>query len=222
MMRLFMITASVILSACSHVQELKPDPHFAALEIADPEISKPENGAIYNPEYGIELFRDQTAYRTGDVLSVVLSEATSAQTSASTNTTKDDEVDIGAPVILGYPITKNDLSATVTSSAGREFSGTGDSAQSNSLSGEISVTVHQVLPNGNLLVRGEKILRINQGAEYVRLSGLVRLRDIRADNTVLSGKIANAQISYGGKGALAQSNQQGWLSRFFSSEYWPF
>ena len=98
----------------------------------------------------------------------------------------------------------------------------GDSSQSNSLSGNITVTVAAVHPNGNMLVRGEKLLTLNQGAEVVRISGLVRPVDVTPQNTVLSTQIADAQITYSGTGAIAQSNQQGWLARFFNSPYWPF
>jgi len=82
--------------------------------------------------------------------------------------------------------------------------------------------VTEVLANGNLLVRGEKLIGINQGHEYVRLSGIVRAQDIQPDNSVLSTQVADAQISYGGKGALADSNEHGWLTRFFVSSWWPF
>jgi len=79
-----------------------------------------------------------------------------------------------------------------------------------------------VLSNGNLVVRGEKIIGINQSAEFVRLMGLVRPVDVTPENTVLSSKVANAQIYYGGGGAVAEANTKGWMSRFFSSEFWPF
>jgi flagellar L-ring protein FlgH len=84
------------------------------------------------------------------------------------------------------------------------------------------VTVADVLPNGNLVVRGEKWLTLNQGDEYIQISGIVRPIDIRTDNTVLSGLVADARITYSGKGMVADSNKMGWLSRFFASAIWPF
>ena len=102
------------------------------------------------------------------------------------------------------------------------FDGAGDSSQSNQLSGEITVTVAEVLPNGNLVVQGEKWLGINQGNEFVRLRGIIRPVDISATNTVQSIQVANAQLYYGGTGALQDSNTPGWLSRFFNHPVWPF
>jgi len=104
----------------------------------------------------------------------------------------------------------------------REFNSQGQSQQSNSLIGNITVTVIQVYPNGNLLVRGEKAVGLNQGYETIKISGIVRPYDIRADNTVLSTQVADVRVEYRGKGALADANRQGWLSRFFSSVIWPF
>lgn len=84
------------------------------------------------------------------------------------------------------------------------------------------MTVAEVLPNGNLVVRGEKWMTLNRGDEFIRISGIVRPDDISPNNTVVSTRLANAQISYSGTGTLADSQSMGWLARFFNSEYWPF
>jgi flagellar L-ring protein precursor FlgH len=89
------------------------------------------------------------------------------------------------------------------------------------LRGSIAVTVHRVLPNGTLLVKGEKNLRLNQGEEFIRLTGLVRVDDINRFNQVSSQNIANANISYAGRGLLNDSNSAGWLTRFFTSPIFP-
>ena len=93
---------------------------------------------------------------------------------------------------------------------------------SNSLSGNITVTVHDVLPNGVLMVKGEKWLTLNQGDEYIRISGMVRPQDIGSDNTVESTKLADARIAYSGTGSVNDSNVMGWMSRFFIGAIWPF
>jgi flagellar L-ring protein precursor FlgH len=103
-----------------------------------------------------------------------------------------------------------------------EFEGEGSSDISNSLNGSISVTVHEVLPNGILVVRGEKWLKLNQGDEYIQLSGMIRPQDIAADNTVSSAKLADARISYSGTGQVNDTNTMGWLSKFFISALLPF
>ncbi|HSG61723.1 MAG TPA: flagellar basal body L-ring protein FlgH, partial [Pseudomonadales bacterium] len=104
----------------------------------------------------------------------------------------------------------------------RDFTGSADSDMSNSLSGNISVTVSDVLPNGVLVIRGEKWLTLNRGEEFIRIRGLVRAEDIAADNTISSTLIADARITYSGTGELADTNRQGWLTRFFNSVVWPF
>ena len=103
-----------------------------------------------------------------------------------------------------------------------DFSGTANSDQSNSLQGSISVTVVDVFPNGTLVVRGEKWLSLNQGDEFVRISGLIRPEDLNADNTIESTKVANARISYGGRGALANANSVGWFTRVFINPLFPY
>ncbi len=214
-----------ILPACSHMgPPVVADPAYA-LPPPPPPTSPVahQGGAIFHADTAQDLFRDTRAYRVGDILTVTLVEETDAQVRSSTTTAKDDSAVLAVDNLFGIVPTRNGKEVLENfSDASRNFTGTGSSSQSNSLEGALTVVVAQVLNNGNLLVRGEKIVSINQGAEYIRLSGLVRQTDIAPDNTILSTKIANARVSYGGGGALAQSNSQGWLSRFFSSEYWPF
>jgi flagellar L-ring protein precursor FlgH len=112
--------------------------------------------------------------------------------------------------------------ADIATGGDRSFDGTGSSSQSNQLTGEITVTVAQRLANGNLLVKGEKWLTINQGQELVRIAGIVRPQDIGQDNTIESTRVADAKITYTGRGTLADANTQGWLSRFFNSKWMPF
>jgi flagellar L-ring protein precursor FlgH len=102
------------------------------------------------------------------------------------------------------------------------FDGSGDSAQSNQLTGDITVAVVRRMQNGNLLVRGQKWIGINQGREYIRIQGVVRPIDIQPDNSIDSTKVANASISYGGKGPLASANAPSLLARFFNSPWMPF
>ncbi|MEJ2669317.1 MAG: flagellar basal body L-ring protein FlgH, partial [Gammaproteobacteria bacterium] len=114
------------------------------------------------------------------------------------------------------------LSLNTSLSGEREFAGEADADQSNSLSGNITVTISQVLPNGMLRIRGEKWLTLSRGEEFIRITGLVRPADVRPDNTVLSTRVADARIAYSGTGELAEANQMGWLTRFFNHPLWPF
>jgi flagellar L-ring protein precursor FlgH len=181
-----------------------------------------DSGSLYQVR-SISLFEDPKPYRIGDVLTIILQEQTSASKTAATSTLKDDDIDINVPSLLGVAPTHNGntlLDAQLTPS--REFSGEADSSQSNSLTGEITVTVVDILPNGNLVVQGEKWLTLNKGKEYIRIAGVIRPQDVKSDNTITSSKLADAQIAYSGEGFLADSNEQGWLSKFFSSKWWPF
>lgn len=181
------------------------------------------NGSIYQASSHVPLFEDQRARRVGDILTIVLTEKTNATKKATTSTKKENSTSTGTPTIFGRPVTKggtNILGVDIGSS--QEFTGEGDSTQSNALTGTISVTVVKVLENGNLIVRGRKRLTLNRGDEYLNISGIVRAADIKSDNTVSSTLIADARITYSGNGAVAESNQMGWLARFFNSPYWPF
>jgi flagellar L-ring protein FlgH len=182
----------------------------------------PTDGAIYRTSSGMSLFQDTKARQPGDLLTIVLVERTQASTSASTNTSKESSAGIEAPSLFGGPLTANGRNLLNTEVSGaRSFNGKGDSAQSNRLDGNLTVTVVDRLPNGNLIVRGEKRLSLNQGNEVIRLQGVVRAADINPDNTVPSSRIADARIVYGGRGPVAQSNVMGWLTRFFNSGAMP-
>jgi flagellar L-ring protein FlgH len=104
----------------------------------------------------------------------------------------------------------------IGASGGGSFDGQGNAAQSNALTGEISVTIAQVYPNGTMLVRGEKLVTLNRGDEQIRISGIVRAVDVDLYNRVPSTRVADARITYSGTGEIARASRQGWLNRFFS------
>jgi flagellar L-ring protein precursor FlgH len=195
--------------------------------------AEPIGGSIYQAARDVRLFEDVKARRIGDVLSVILQEKTSASKSASTSADKNQETTVANPTFFGaspqfnlpglIPLDSNrDNNLQQNLSAERSFEGEADSSQSNSLTGEISVTIADVLPNGNLVVRGEKWLTLNQGEEFIQISGIVRPQDIGTNNRILSTQIGDARITYSGRGTLAESNQMGWLARFFNHPVWPF
>lgn len=176
-------------------------------------------GSIYSNQGGIMLFGDQRARNVGDVLTVVLQESTSASKSASTSTSKSQALGMEVPNFFGQVAVPTDLGVDVSSD--RDFAGSGNSSQSNQLSGQLTVQVVERLNGGVLRIAGKKHLRLNQGVEILQLTGLVRPQDITPSNTIPSHRIANAEISYSGRGAVADANTQGWLARFFSSPLWP-
>lgn len=187
-----------------------------------PEPPNYENGSLFQTR-SISLFEDPKPFRVGDVLTVVLRESTSASKKAATDTTKNDSVTFDVPSIMGVTPTHNgNPLLNVDIQPEREFEGEGNSSQSNSLNGEITVTVVEILQNGNLVVKGEKWFTLNQGKEYIRIAGVIRPQDVSASNTIASTKLADAQIAYSGEGFVHDSNTQGWLTQFFSSKWWPF
>lgn len=201
----------------------KPDnPYYAPIQPSQMQQPKPVDGAIYQAGAGMDLYGDGRAHRIGDIITVQLTENTQSSKSSSTSVSKDNSVSIGAPNVLGRDLSINGNPLSASMESGSSFDGEGSSDMSNSLSGNITVTVHQVLPNGTMLVRGEKWLTLNQGDEYIRISGLVRPQDIGPDNTVQSTRLADARISYSGTGSTQDANVMGWLSRFFISPLWPF
>ncbi|WP_456378767.1 flagellar basal body L-ring protein FlgH [Thiolapillus sp.] len=207
----------LLLTGCSI--PIKGDTKFVATPPVNVAPEPPSSsGAIYQADTALRLFEDLKARRVGDILTIVLNERTSAEKKADTSVDKSSESSIGIPKIFGKLVL--DMENNV--SGGHKFAAEGDSKQSNKLDGSITVTVAQVLSNGNLVVQGEKWITINHGEEYIRIRGIVRPLDIGPDNTISSTKVADARILYGGRGALARANKPGWLTEFFLSPLMPF
>lgn len=228
-----LIVLTVVLLAGCNSNTTKRDPAYAAVRPVPVEPVQRNDGAIFDARNNISLFEDYRARRVGDILTVRLEEQTDAEKETETTVNKNNSTNIANPTIFGaspqfslpsqLPLdntSNNNLAFGFGSET--DFEGEGESEQNNLLSGNISVSVVEVLSNGNMIVRGEKIITINQGNEYIRLSGMVSPRDIEADNSVSSVRIADAQISYTGDGPTNDANVMGWLSRFFVSALMPF
>jgi flagellar L-ring protein precursor FlgH len=224
---LTLIAGGLLLSGCAGLFNPEFTP-VAPQAIPDQQPMTVVTGSIYQADRDMRLFEDRTARRKGDIITIQLVERTDATKKASTSMDKGTEVELANPTLFGYPfsadrVTSVDNVTLETSISGnRAFAGAGESDQSNSLHGQISAVVVDVYPNGNLMIRGEKMLTLNQGKEFVQISGVVRPDDISPDNSVLSTQVADAQISYIGKGAIADANTIGWLARFFFTMVWPF
>jgi flagellar L-ring protein precursor FlgH len=216
-----LLTTLLAAGCVSHHARAKDDDD--GLGWAQEPVQPPSNGSIYQVGRDVALFENPIARHVGDIVTIILSEATNAQKSATTKTQKSTNVDLPGMTLFGSPVTIHGnpvLSANINDAT--KFDGEGNSAQSNSLTGYVTVTVARLLPNGNLYVKGEKKIWINQGQENVLLSGVIRPIDLAPDNSISSSKVGNARISYGGKGAIADANAQSWLSRFFNSPWTPF
>lgn len=222
---MLMSLSAVLLVGCNELPSRDPD--FAPVQPADLRPPAQNSGSIYQAGYDMRLFEDHAARRVGDILTVLFDENTAAKKQANSSTSKNSNIEVAgsAPAVFGIPtqdILGSDLSSSMQYSVDRQTEGQGDAKQSNNLTGGISVTVVEVLPNGNLRVRGEKRVTLNDGSEYIRLSGIVRPIDINVANRVPSSRVADATIMYTGDGALADSSKPGWISRILSSPWFPF
>lgn len=217
-----LLAGSMALAAgCGGMPMTRQPGEYAPAMPVVPDPPPAESGAVYRPTTSIALFEDNKARRIGDTLTIRLAERMQASKSASTDAKKETSTDTGNPVLLGGDVTLNgDAILNNEWETTQEFAGEGSSSQSNRLDGNITVTVADVLPNGNLYVRGEKWLTLNQGEEFVQVAGIVRPADIAVDNSIPSFKVADARITYSGKGFIEDSNSPGLIQRFFM-KFWP-
>lgn len=173
------------------------------------------NGSIFQVVNGYApLTSGARAAMVGDIITIQLVESTQASKSNAANTGRDGSIGLTPPST--GPLSMLLKSSDIASSGTQSFKGSAAASQSNSLNGEITVTVAKLFPNGTMLVRGQKALTLNRGDEFIQIAGLVRQADISPDNKVLSTRVADARITYTGKGEIARASRQGWLQRFFS------
>lgn len=171
------------------------------------------SGSIFQAGDGYgALHEGWRARRVGDPLTIVLVERTAATKSAGSKLDSDGGFGIRPPTT--GPLSLFDPT-DVRAGGNRNFTGVGQTNQANSLTGEVSVMVAEVYANGTMLVRGEKRVTLNRGDEFVRIRGVVRMADVDVNNRVPSTRVADARISYTGRGDVARAGRQGWLSRFF-------
>lgn len=173
-------------------------------------------GAIFQPGAVRPLFEDRRARMVGDTLVINLSERTQAAKKSSSSADRSQDIEVSVPRIAGVPL-KGAQGIGVQANSENVFAGKGASSADNNFTGTITVTVIEVLPNGNLLVSGEKKVAINQGDEYIRFSGVVNPTQVTAANTVQSTQVADARIEYRATGYIDEAQIMGWLGRFFLS-----
>nr|WP_163503127.1 flagellar basal body L-ring protein FlgH [Halomonas socia] len=180
-----------------------------------PDRLPPEpNGSIYQPSRGSHpLFEDRRPRMIGDILTIVLDEEVSASKNSQSNAGRSGSAGLS---FLELPDALERLADYGFDIEGNsDFSGGGGSEANNTFTGTITVSVLEVMHNGNLRVRGEKQIAINQGVEFIRFSGVVNPRTITGQNTVPSTQVADARIEYVGDGYINEAQHMGWLQRFF-------
>lgn len=213
MLRAVLLLA-VLASPAPALAKKKPQPSFEASLPAPAPLPRAADGAIFNVAAGYApLVEGLRARAVGDPLTIRLVENVSTSKSAGSKTQRSGGASITPPTagLLSF-LNPDALKASSQSS----FNGQGNATQTSTLSGEISVTIAEVRPNGTALVRGEKRMELSQGQEWVQVSGIVRLADVSPDNRVLSTQVADARIVYSGKGGVQRASREGWLSKFFN------
>ena len=211
----WLVLAGVALSACTTVPPTNVHQPMTARPAPRGENPAP-NGSIYQAGVSRTLFEDRRARYVGDTLTITITETTSASTASNTKASRSGSISTSVPTISGLPgksLQGMELSATSAAS----LDGKGDAAAKNAFTGNITVTVIEVLANGNLLVSGEKQVSVGAGTEYIRLSGVVNPYFINAANTISSTNVADARIEYKETGVISEAQVMGWLARFFMS-----
>lgn len=213
--RLLLIMAVAVLAGCTSVPPTNVHQPMTARPAPRPELAN-NGGGIFNPAVGRSLFEDRRARYVGDTLTITIVENTSASTNSSSSANRSSSISASVPTVIGLP-GKSFQGMTLAAESENDFAGKGASAAKNVFTGTITVTVIEVLENGNLLVSGEKQVAIGHGQEYIRLSGVVNPTFVSATNTIDSSRIADARVEYKESGYISEAQVMGWLARFFLS-----
>jgi len=210
------------LTSCVKRSSLKSK-DFTPPKIAKQKFVNQYNGAIYQTGMALNLFSDTQGRHVGDIITIRLVESASALASSDTKAEKGQNVELPSPIVAGDEVTHKDKKVLENNlTAERDFRGGGESNKAHNFQAVITVSVVDVLPNSYLVVRGEKLITLNQSEDYIRFSGIVRPQDVGEDNSVDSQKVANVRVSYSGKGVLSQANKMGTLAKFFQSDAYPY
>lgn len=174
------------------------------------------NGAIFQAAAYRPMFEDRRARLIGDILTITISEKTSAGKTAASSASKTGAVSASTTKLFGAPATTTaDLGFGLSSANNFEDKGAVSSA--NTFTGTIGVTVIDVLPNGNLMVSGEKQIALDKGTEYVRFSGVISPDTIASGNVVSSTQVADARVEYRTNTSVDKAEMASMFSRFFFS-----
>ena len=224
MKQIYLLLMLVTLLGCATE---KIDIKTAGFEEPEPKTAADySNGSIWQSTSG-GVTDDVKARRRGDIITIVISETASASKEAKTGTSRDSSVSAGMPHVLGLENTgifKNnfaDLSKILSASTNSKFQGSGSTSRQENLQATITARVVDVQPNGNLMIEGRRNIKVNEEDQIIVLEGTVRSRDVAQDNTVNSIFVADARISYSGRGIISDRQSPGWLMNFLD-KIWPF
>jgi len=197
-------------------------PRFAAVQPTEPTVVRQPTGSIYNGVQSENWFGRGRNFQVGDVITVLLDERTQGSRSTSTNVSREAKNNVVPSGLAGRLISnRTALGGLNLNDASNTSAGSGTADQTATLTGSLAVSVVEVLPNGNLVVRGEKQLSLSEGSDVIQVSGVIRPQDVSPNNTVLSRRLAHSQIAYRGSGDLAVASRPGWGTNLLN-RFWPF
>ena len=222
-MNKLVIPILVLFAGCAQQNEDLKKVDFEPMYPQDIQLVAPSNntGTIFNSAQGNLFSMETKAQEVGDIITVAFAESFQATKSQNAATSRSLDSSLSLPGVMDLIIPDRtnaaDLSTDLAAAAENSFSGSGSTAQSNSLTGQVSVHVVRVFRNGNLEILGQKKLTLNNGDEYIRVHGIVRPQDIDAENVVSSDRIANANIQYIGAGELDSPSKKGWYTKILEN-----
>ena len=224
---ILLFLSSIVLAGCASKEQPPTVLREPLEEIYDSKDIEKESGSLWNQKNG-SMFTDRKAQRVGDILTVLISESSSASKAATTSTSRNTNMSASIPNFFGLenddvwdghnPI---DLENLVNAEFANAFDGNGTTSRKEDLTASLTTQVVGQYPNGQLKIRGGKEVMVNSEVQMIYLTGIVRPVDITAANTVSSAKILNARISYTGKGSISDKQSPGWAMRILDN-IWPF
>jgi len=219
---LTLIFLAASITGCATQKIAGPTPEFAPIIPAASDLQTIPTGSLYNVGHSDSWFGEKKAYRVGDVVTVILDEALDAGTSNSAIASRKNKTDVLSPLqIAKWGSPGGLLSSDLQEESEITSDGSSTADQSANFTGTMTAQVVDVYPNGNLLIRGEKIVNFSSGSEVVQVKGIIRPQDIQPDNTVQSKRLASAQITYKGVGSGANATKVPWGTNLILS-LWPF
>jgi flagellar L-ring protein precursor FlgH len=211
LLKLILLSGALALAGCSATPSTivqRP----SSLRPLTPEMAAPTNGAIFQAAAYRPMFEDRRARHIGDMLTISITEKTAAVKAGASSGNKSGAVSFGAPGLL-----QGRLGANVAANAANKFADGDNQSASNTFSGTMGVTVTEVLPNGNLIVAGEKQIAMNKGVEFIRFSGMINPDTIQTGNVVSSTQVADARVEYRTNSQIDRAEMTAMVSRFFQS-----
>ncbi len=185
-----------------------------------PPVQERHTGSLWTETRHLRLYDDLRARNVGDIVTVEIVENAQAKKEANTTSDRDSTLSASVTNLLGFKIPESDQSVLGTSLANK-FSGKGSTDRKSEMSASIACRVVQVMPSGNLYIKGSRLTTVNSEKQFITLEGVIRPTDISPNNVVLSTNVAEARISYNGSGPVSDQQRPGWFTRLMNF-IWPF